>query len=101
VHLPAQSDAAPPTNLFQVVNRCFQIMQTHAEQGWRQESDLVIVPDVRNMAWDAFGCGPDLIKAGEIAALEALPTIYSWFPDPAALTAPPHPQSATPDSIPA
>jgi NTE family protein len=83
VHLPAQSAAAPPTNMFQVVNRCFQIMQTHMEQCWREESDLVVVPDVRSMAWDSFGCGPALIAAGEAAAMEALPVIQNWFATPA------------------
>ena len=79
VHLPTQEAAAPPTNMFQVVNRCFQIMQGRTEQSWRQESDLVLSPDVRHMAWDAFGCGPELIRAGETAALEALPAIQNWL----------------------
>jgi NTE family protein len=79
VHLPAQGAAVPPSNMFQVVNRCFQIMQTHCEQGWRDASDLVIVPDVTTMAWDAFGSGPQLIQTGEAAALAALPTIQSWM----------------------
>ena len=79
VHLPAGGVGSGPTNMFQVVNRCFQIMQTHTEQSWRAASDLVISPDVRGMAWDAFGCGPDLIKAGEEAALSALPKIQSWL----------------------
>jgi NTE family protein len=82
VHLPAQSGAVPPTNMFQVVNRCFQIMQTHCEQGWREASDLVIVPDVTGMAWDAFGSGPQLIQTGEAAALAALPTIQKWMDVP-------------------
>src|SRR5438309_3381571 len=84
VHLPVGSDAHP-TNIFQVVNRCFQIMQTHTEESWRDESDLVISPDVRGMAWDAFGCGPDLIRAGEEAAEAAIPTIEAWLaPKPVA-----------------
>jgi len=79
VHLPAQDAATPPTNMFQVVNRCFQIMQTRTEQSWRQESDMVIVPDVTRMAWDAFGAGPQLIQAGEDAATAALPAIQAWL----------------------
>ena len=44
--------------MFQVVNRCFQIMQTRTEDSWRRESDLVITPDVSRIEWDGFGCGP-------------------------------------------
>jgi NTE family protein len=79
VHLPCQDSKRPPSNLFQVVNRCFQILQSHSEGGWRASSDLVISPDVRAIEWDGFGCGPQLIKAGEEAALAALPKIQSWL----------------------
>jgi NTE family protein len=79
VHLPAMGADASPTNVFQVVNRCFQIMQTQSEETWRKESDLVISPEVRGMAWDAFGCGPELIHAGEAAAEAALPKIRAWL----------------------
>ncbi len=82
VHLPAQAGDRPPTNVFQVVNRCFQIMQTQTEAAWRRESDLVITPDVSRIDWDGFGCGPEMLKAGEAAALAALPAIQKWFPHP-------------------
>ncbi len=78
VHLPAQ-DRALPSNVFQVVNRCFQIMQTRAEESWRSQSDLVIAPDVRSIDWDGFGCGPEMLKAGEFAASSALPHIRGWL----------------------
>jgi NTE family protein len=78
VHLPAQ-DRAMPSNVFQVVNRCFQIMQTHSEDGWRRQSDLVIVPDVSAVDWDGFACGPQMLQAGEAAALAALPRIRTWL----------------------
>ena len=79
VHVPAPSCRRPPTDVFQVVRRCFQIMQIRNEDGWRQESDLVITPDLAAVEWDGFECGPDLIKAGEAAALAMLPVIRSWF----------------------
>lgn len=82
VHLPAQAGDRPPSNVFQVVNRCFQIMATRTEHSWRKDSDLILSPDVTQIDWDGFGCGPEMIKAGEAAALEALPRIRSWFPDP-------------------
>ncbi len=81
VHLPAQAGEKAPANVFQVVNRCFQIMQTRTEDSWRRESDLVITPDVTRIDWDGFGCGPEMLKAGEAAAQAALPAIRSWFPE--------------------
>jgi NTE family protein len=80
VHLPTQGPGATPSNVFQVVNRCFQILQSRSEDNWRFETDLLIAPDVRGVDWDAFGRGPQLIKAGEAAALAALPKIQDWFP---------------------
>ncbi len=79
VHLPSHGPGAHPSNLFQVVNRCFQILQSHSEHNWRSETDLVIAPEVRGIAWDAFGRGPELIEAGQAAALAALPEIQEWF----------------------
>ncbi len=80
VHLPGQSGRVP-TNVFQVVNRCFQIMQSRTEGSWRSDVDLVITPDVRAVQWDGFACGPELLDVGEEAALAAIPAIRSWFPE--------------------
>jgi len=93
VHLPVTVDGAQPSNMFQVVNRCFQIMQTRTEESWRVHADLVIAPDVRGVAWDAFTSGPAMIEAGEAAAMAALPAIQSWLPAV--------PKVVVPDSIPA
>ena len=79
VHLPARGPGALPSNMFQVVNRCFQIMQGRSEDGWRCDTDVVIAPDVRGVDWDAFARGPQLIEAGESAALAALPAIQEWL----------------------
>jgi NTE family protein len=79
VHLPAQAADRAPSNVFQVVNRCFQIMQTRTEESWRRDSDLVVVPDVRSIDWDGFNCGPQMIKSGEEAAIAALPKIREWL----------------------
>lgn len=81
VHLPAEN--TEPSNVFQVVNRCFQIMQARTEDTWRRESDLVITPDVSHVQWDGFTAGPAMVKAGEEAALAALPAIRKWFPESA------------------
>lgn len=82
VHLPAQGADRPPSNVFQVVNRCFQILQTRTEGSWRSASDLVISPDVSAVEWDGFGCGPELLKAGEAAALAAIPVVQGWLTNP-------------------
>jgi NTE family protein len=78
LHLPMQGAAAMPTNMFHVINRCFQILHSRTEVTWRQHSDLVIEPDVRGMEWDAFNSAAQLVKAGEEAARLALPRILAW-----------------------
>lgn len=79
VPLPAAAPGPLPSNAFQVVSRCFQILQGRLDDSWRRETDLVIAPDVRGVAWNAFGLGPQLIQAGEAAALAAIPAIQEWF----------------------
>jgi NTE family protein len=79
VPLPAAAPGALPSNALQVVNRCFQILQSRCEDSWRSETDLVIAPDVRGVDWHAFDRGPQLIEAGEAAAWAALPKIREWF----------------------
>lgn len=79
VHLPMRGLSANPSNMFQVVNRCFQILQSRSEESWRTDTDLVIAPDVRGVDWDGFTRGAHLIRSGEAAALAALPQITEWF----------------------
>ena len=79
LHLPMQGAAAMPSNMFHVINRCFQILHSRTEITWRQHSDLVIEPEVRGMEWDAFDSAMQLVKAGEEAARAALPRIQGWI----------------------
>lgn len=79
VYLPAPGPEVEPRNVFQVVNRCFQILQQQSEDHWRRETDLLIAPDVHAMDWNAFAQAPQLIEAGEAAARAVLPEIQSWF----------------------
>jgi NTE family protein len=96
VHLPAPEDVEP-ANVFQVINRSFQIMQNRTEHGWRVHADLVIAPDVKGIQWDGFAAGESLLAAGEEAAAAALAAIRSWLPpSPSAVEG-----GAMPDSIPA
>ena len=82
VYLPAADPEAEPRNVFEVVNRCFQILQRQCEDQWRSSSDLVIAPDICGMDWNAFGQSRLLIAAGEAAACSALPKIQEWFARP-------------------
>jgi NTE family protein len=82
VWLPPPPCRHPPADVFQVIRRCFQIMQGRSESRWRDESDLVISPDLKAVEWNGFEAGPELVNAGEEAALAALPTIQSWFSAP-------------------
>ncbi len=70
-----QGPAVVPGNMLQVVNRCFQILQSRAEESWRKYSDVIISPDVPGVAWDGFESGAEMIKAGELAAEAILPQI--------------------------
>jgi NTE family protein len=79
VHLPMQDGQAAPSNMFEVVNRCFQIMSRQKEDTWRKMSDLVLSPEVRQMSWNAFTSAEQLIEAGEQAAREVLPQIQAWL----------------------
>jgi len=79
VSLPPPPCVRPPADVFQVVRRCFQIMQRNGESAWRDVSDLVLAPDLQGVEWNGFEAGPEIVKAGEAAALAALPTIRSWF----------------------
>ena len=81
VTLPAAVPSTLPSNMFQVLTRCFQIMQRRSVGGWHMETDLEIAPDVRGVEWNSFDCGPHLIEAGEAAALSSIPRIREWLSD--------------------
>jgi NTE family protein len=79
VCLPVNGDGFDPRNMFQVINRCFQILQTRTERDWRRVSNVVIEPNVDGMAWDCFEGAERLMEAGAKAARAALPRILSWL----------------------
>jgi hypothetical protein len=79
VALSAPGWKAAGANVFDVVNRCFQIMQARTEQRWRSASDLVLSPDVRGIEWNGFASAEELIRAGEDAARQALASISQWM----------------------
>lgn len=79
VMVPPAAPTRQPSNLFQVVSRCLQIMQRHADDRWRTESDLVIAPDVSDAEWYRFDRAEQLIEAGERAGTAAVPEIRRWL----------------------
>jgi NTE family protein len=65
----------PPTNIFQVVARAVSAAQKHQLEVWERHADLVLRPDVQDLAWDDFERADEAIEAGETSAILALPRI--------------------------
>jgi NTE family protein len=64
-----------PTNFTDVIGRSFTIIQRHADLAWRTRADVVIEPRVREFAWDDFAKTPEMVAAGEEAAMAAMPRV--------------------------
>jgi NTE family protein len=79
VSIPMQAESMVPGNMFEVVNRCFQIIQHHRQETWRKFSDVVIEPAVSANGWNAFDNGLRMIEAGEAATRAALPLILKML----------------------
>lgn len=74
VYLEAGASGEPRT-FTDVLSRSFTIIQKHADLEWRKEADVIIEPDVTPYLWDDFSKTNQLVRAGEDAALKALPAI--------------------------
>jgi NTE family protein len=74
VYLEAGSLEQPRTAA-DVISRSFTIIQRHADLAWRQQTDVIIEPDVKPFVWDDFTHTNDLVAVGEAAAQAALPQI--------------------------
>lgn len=79
VCIPNQDQTFQAHHMFEVINRCFQIMMAHNEERWRKYSDIVLMPDVGSIPWDGFENAKRMIEAGERAAEQALPRIREWL----------------------
>ncbi len=82
VCIPAPHDDSRPHNMFEVVNRCFQIMMERNEESWRRHSDAVIAPRVDTIAWDGFANATRMIEEGERAAEAIVPKLRRWLAGP-------------------
>lgn len=74
VYLEAGNVEAPRT-FTDVLSRAFNILQRHSDLQWRTQADVIIEPDVKPFVWDDFTKTPEMVAAGEAAALAALPQI--------------------------
>jgi NTE family protein len=74
VYLEAGAVGEPRT-FTDVLSRSFTIIQKHADFEWRKEADVILEPDVTPYLWDDFSKTTELVRAGEQAALKALPAI--------------------------
>jgi NTE family protein len=64
-----------PRTFTDVLSRSFTIIQKHADLEWRQHVDVILEPDVTRFVWDDFTKTPEMVRAGEEAAMKALPAI--------------------------
>jgi NTE family protein len=64
-----------PRTFTDVLSRAFNIVQKHSDLTWRTQADVIIEPDVKSFVWDDFSRTPEMVAAGEAAALAALPQI--------------------------
>jgi NTE family protein len=64
-----------PRTFTDVLSRSFTIIQRHTDLTWRTQADVIIEPDVKPFVWDDFTKTPEMVAAGEAAALAALPQI--------------------------
>jgi NTE family protein len=64
-----------PRTFTDILSRSFTIIQKHADLEWRQYVDVIIEPDVTPFVWDDFTKTPERVRAGEAAAMKALPEV--------------------------
>lgn len=74
VYLEA-SNAENPRTVADVVSRSFNIIQRHGDIAWRQQTDVVIEPDVKQFVWDDFTRTSEMVAVGEAAAEAAVAKI--------------------------
>jgi NTE family protein len=72
-----------PRHLFDVIGQCFAIAQDVSSDTWRRAADVVLEPNVTGYKYDDFEHSAALVRAGEAAARNALPTLRKWLePEP-------------------
>ena len=64
-----------PKHFMEVIGQCFSIAQANVCSFWQVHADVVLEPEVSNFAYDAFHKAPELVAAGEAAAMAAMEKI--------------------------
>lgn len=77
-----------PRHVFDVIGQCFSIAQDRMCGPWRAASDLVLEPAIGEFGYDDFARALELVRAGEVAAREAVPQIKAWLPQAVPQAAP-------------
>jgi NTE family protein len=67
-----------PRHVFEVIGQCFSIAMSNMSCLWKQYADLIIEPNVNGYAFDDFQRASSLVKIGEAAGREMLPTFRAW-----------------------
>ena len=75
VAIPAAAPAKAPATPIEVAYHAISVMAAEIGRLRAREADVVITPDVGDVAYDDFSRKKQLIEAGEAAALAALPQI--------------------------
>src|SRR5437763_10994733 len=74
VYLEAGNSEQPRT-FTDVLSRSFNIIPRPGDLACGTRAALILEPDVKRVGWDDFSKTPDMVAAGEAAALAALPEI--------------------------
>jgi hypothetical protein len=80
VHLSAHwVRSRGPRHVFEVIGQCFSIAQDKMRGAWEANADVILEPAVGDFSYDSFARSADIIRIGEEAMRQALPTVQSWF----------------------
>jgi NTE family protein len=73
-----------PRHVLEVIGQCFSIAQANMSCLWQAHADLLIEPDVSAFGFDDFQKALSLVKVGEEAARQVVPTFRAWAAERAA-----------------
>jgi hypothetical protein len=71
-------------NMFEVISRCFSIVEAKMGAEWKTDADVMLCPDVSDFAYDCFDRAGELMELGENAMRALLPQVRSLrnLPEP-------------------
>ena len=77
VSIPPEVRPVAPKSMVEIIHRSLSIMANEISEARAREADVVIRPEVGNIAFDDFSKKKELIEAGEAAARAAMPAIHA------------------------